>query len=281
MNNAYHFPDSQAEGRAVVLSYANGFPPQTYTQALQPLFLSHKVVAAHMRPLWQPTPPPKLDHWRTFADDLLGFLDKNFKESDFPLLGVGHSIGAVTTFYAAVKEPERFAGLVLIDPTMLPPKILWAARVVRALGRDSRFRLVQQALKRGREWPDLETAYQYFRGKKLFARASDEQVRVYTESMTATDDKGTRLIYPPEWEAEIFRTLPTDVWRLPKKLRNPAIIIRGELTDVFVKPSADLFKRLNPKPEIITVSGAGHLIPQERPEETAAAIQKFVREIKY
>lgn len=281
MNNAYHFPESQSEGRPVVLSYANGFPPQTYTEALRPLFAQHPVYAAHMRPLWQPPPPPKLKNWHTFADDLLSFLDKNFKPTAFPLLGIGHSVGAVTTLYAAIKEPERFAGLVLIDPTMLPPRVLWAARLVRALGRDARFPLVQQALRRGREWPDAEAAYQYFRGKKLFVRTSDAQVRAYTESMTVTDDKGTHLIYPPEWEAEIFRTVPTDVWRLPKHLRTPTLILRGELTDVFVKVSAERFKRLNPKPEIVTVTGAGHLIPQEKPEVVGAALQDFVRTLKY
>jgi pimeloyl-ACP methyl ester carboxylesterase len=99
--------------------------------------------------------------------------------------------------------------------------------------------------------------------------------------MTVTDDKGTHLIYPPEWEAEIFRTVPTDVWRLPKHLRTPTLILRGELTDVFVKVSAERFKRLNPKPEIVTVTGAGHLIPQEKPEVVGAALQDFVRTLKY
>jgi pimeloyl-ACP methyl ester carboxylesterase len=280
MNNAYHFPGSQPGDQPIILSYANGFPPQTYTAALHPLFADHAVIAAHMRPLWQPTPPPTLKNWRTFADDLLSFLDKNFRQSDFPLIGIGHSIGAVTTLYAAVKEPERFAGIVLIDPTMLPPRVLLGVRLIRMLGRDARLPLVNGALRRGREWSDAEAAYEYFRGKKLFARTSDAGVRAYTESITRTDEQGTHLIYPPEWEAEIYRTLPTDVWSLPQKLRVPTLILRGELTDVFSTTSAAHFKRLNPKAHIVTIPGAGHLIPQERPGETGKAIQEFVRDLK-
>ncbi len=273
----YEFPGSNPAGRWVILSYANGFPPQTYAAMLKPLFAEYHVAAMHMRPLWEPTPPPdSLRHWRQFADDLLENLATLTPD---PVIGIGHSVGAVTTLYAAIKEPQRFRKLVLIDPTLLPSPALWGIRFAHLIGREARIPLVQQALRRGRRWPDAETAYQYFRAKKLFARAGDDIVRAYTESITTPHPEGgLTLAYAPEWEAQIFKTIATDVWQLPARLKVPTLILRGEHSDVFYERSAARFKRINPAIELVTLPGVGHLVGQEAPDRAGREIARFLAE---
>ncbi len=270
----YEFP-SNPTGPLVNLAYANGFLPQTYTRALQPLFARYRVVSAHLRPMWNPPHPPELlMHWRQLGDDLLQQLAQLTSD---PVIAVGHSVGSVASLYAAVKVPPRFSHLILLDPSFVASPYLWISRAVRAMGGDARIPLVQQALRRGRSWASLEDAYRYFRAKPLFTRWSDEQVRAYAESITGpAESGGVRLIYPPEWEAQIYRTMATDVWSLPKHIRCPILVVRGELTHVFSRSSAARFQRLAPQTRVVNVPGAGHLVAQEAPEVCGNAMAEFL-----
>ncbi len=274
MPKYYEFP-SNPKGTLVNVAYANGFMPQTYARALQLLFSDYRVLSLHARPLWDNCPPESLQSWHQFGDDLLQRLDEL---TDQPVIGIGHSVGAIATMYAAVAHPERFSHLILLDPTLLPRTYLWIVRLMRLLGREARLPLVQQALRRGRAWLSVEDAYTYFRGKRLFSRWSDDQVRTYAESITTPDGRGgVKLVFSPEWEAQIYRTVATDVWRYPNRIKPPLLVICGELTDTFVQPSAALFARLNPRAQIVTIKGAGHLVAQEQPDEVGRAIQNFLR----
>ncbi len=268
-----------APGRPLVnLAYANGFLPETYAFALQPLFADYRVVSTHVRAMWGDCRPESLTHWSQLGDDLLDLLGSL---ADQPVVGIGHSFGGIATLYAALKRPERFSRLILIDPTLLPPRYLLPIRLVRLLGRDHLLPLVQGALRRRREWESVEAAFESFRKKALFRRWTDIVLRAYTESITAPVGNGNsavHLIYPPEWESRIYQTVDTGVWRLPGRVHLPMLVIRGEHTDTFVEPSAALFARLNPGARIVTVKGVGHLVPQEAPEQVGRLIRKFLDE---
>lgn len=259
----------------ISLSYANGFLPETYEQALHPLFKRYRVVSPHLRPMWQPPLPTEtLRHWRQLGDDLLQHLEMLTPE---PVIGIGHSVGAITVMYAAIARPDRFHRIILIDPTLLPPAALRFVWLMRLIGRDARLPLVEGALKRGRHWDDQNAAYEYFRRKKLFARWSDNAMRLYTNSITAPDPAGgVHLIYPPQWEARLYQTIPTDVWQFPAKLKTPTLIVYGELSDVFNAQSAARFARLSPQTRIVAIPGAGHLVAQEKPEAVGQLIADFV-----
>jgi pimeloyl-ACP methyl ester carboxylesterase len=258
------------------LAYANGFLPQTYARALQPLFDDYRVVSVQARPMWDNCPPDSLKSWAILRDDLLAALDAL---TDRPVIGIGHSLGSITTMVAAVQHPERFSHLVLIDPTLLRPRMLWVIRIMRLLRQGNRFPPVQVALHRRRTWENTEAAFAYFRGKPLFVRWSDDAVRTYTESITAPNGEGSvSLVYSPEWEAQIYKTVATDVWRWPGRITQPVLVIRGEHTDVFTEACARNFLRLNPRVRIVTVAGAGHLVPQEQPEQVGKLIKAFLGE---
>src|SRR5579872_3799514 len=125
------------------------------------------------------------------------------------IIGVGHSLGGVLTLYAAVKHPELFSHVILIDPTMLSPKLLWQIRLWKLFGFEARSFLIKGALRRKRNWGNRGEAYDYFRGRQLFKNWSDEMVKSYVDSMTGPSPTGgVQLIYPPEWEAQIYRTIP-------------------------------------------------------------------------
>jgi pimeloyl-ACP methyl ester carboxylesterase len=259
------------------LAYANGFLPQTYTTALKPLFSDYHVISLHPRPMWGDCPPESLKHWSQMGDDLIAGLEELKAKN---VVGIGHSMGGVITLYAALKRPDLFSKLVLIDPTMLDPKLLWKIRWMRLFGLEARNQLVQGALRRKRTWPSREEVFQYFKGKPLFKNWPEEAVRVYAESLTEPSGNGeeVRLIYPPEWEARIYRTIPTDVWSLPRRILCPALVIRGENSNTFTSESERAFRKANPKVPIVVVNGASHFVPQEKPEEVGKLIMDFLQE---
>src|SRR4051794_12874670 len=141
MTNVYEF--NQNVGKPIInLAYANGFPPQTYRLALAPLFDDYHVISVQSRPLWGDCPPESLTNWQQLGDDLLAGLDQFTYQ---PVIAIGHSFGGVATIYAAIKRPERFRGLVLIEPTLLAPHKLLVLRLAGMANIDLRRPLIQGA----------------------------------------------------------------------------------------------------------------------------------------
>ena len=262
-------------GPLLHLANANGFPVETYRQTFQPLLDQYHVVSVPARPWWGTTPADWLRSWEQMADDLLeGLEELGFRGG----VGIGHSLGAVLTLYAAVRRPGLFSRVILIDPTMLPPLFLWKVRLLRFVGLDARPRLVEGALRRRRTWESGEAAYRYFRERKNFMIWSDSMVRAYTEGITVPSPLGgVQLSYPPEWEARIYQTIPTDVWKKASLLHIPTLVIRGEVSNTFTAESERAFRKVFPTGQFMTISGAGHLAVQEKPDEVGRAILDFLQ----
>ncbi len=213
------------------------------------------------------------------TDDLLSALGSlDLRAPGGKIIGVGHSLGAVLTLNAALKEPERFSRIVLIDPTMLPPPLLIKVWWMKKLGLEFRPDLVAGALRRRRHWDSLEAALESFKSKPLFRTWDPEVVEDYAKSMTAPDlQGGVRLVYPPEWEAKIYQTIPTNVWKAAARLKVPCLVIRGAESNTFTAESEAAFQKADPSAVFKVVAGAGHLVPFEKPGPTADFTLEFLR----
>jgi pimeloyl-ACP methyl ester carboxylesterase len=259
------------------LAPANGFPPATYRELAQGLVGRYHVLALMPRPLWPGSRPESAPDWHPLAGDLIQGLDELGLRG---IVGIGHSIGGVLTLWAAIERPDLFRAVVLIDPVILPPSWLLLVRLGRRLGLARRIPLVQAALRRRRAFPSRQACFEHYRGKPLFARWPDAAVWDYVEGGTrARADGGVELVYPPEWEAHIFATTPTDVWRSMSRLSVPALVLRGELSQTFVPAAQERMVRLLPRARFVAIPGAGHLAPMERSDDVASAILAFLEGI--
>jgi pimeloyl-ACP methyl ester carboxylesterase len=272
-----HF-DLRGAGQPLHFLHANGYPPECYQPFLELLQTQYHVFGMLLRPLWKDSNPSEIRSWEPFSDDLLQFL----APQPTPVIGVGHSIGAVVTLRAALREPGRFSALVLIDPVLFVPSRLISWKFFYTLGLGDRLHpLIAGAKKRRRVFDDLEVVFRRYRSRNVFRYMSDENLRIYIEGVTRSKADGTYgLVYSPEWEAQIYRTglQDFDIWRGLPKLEVPTLFIRGAETDTFLEKAAKLVKRMLPKAWVETLDKSTHLLPLERPQEVFNIMQSFLKE---
>lgn len=235
----------------------------------------------HQRPLWPQTKPEELNDWQQLAQDFLRPLAD--REVD-PVFAVGHSVGGIVALRAALREPRRFRGLVLMDPVLFPPYFILFWNLVRAAGLGWKFHpKIAGALNRRREFDNLEIVFRGYRRRDVFRNMSDDHLRAYIQGIALPrEGGGYELAYSPEWEARIYYTgiwRDLDLWRGLKHLQVPTLIIRGAQSDTFWEKTAARVRRANPKVQIETLENTTHILPLESPERVSRLIVEFANQI--
>lgn len=271
----YHFIDFGGKESAPVLhfAHANGFPPESYQELLGPLCHSYHVVSFRLRPLWDNPPLPELNHWQEIADDLIRDLDSTPHLT--PVIGLGHSLGAVATLLAARQRPDLFLGVVALDPVLFPRWFVWAFTIGPDWLPRPEIPLIKSTLRRRRQWGSREEAFERFRSKSTFAKWSDTALHAYINSVTRESETGIELIYTPEWEAAIYRSsMNTNRgwWRWLQDINVPVIVIRGAESDTFRAGSVKRWQHSRPDFTLHEIPNGGHLFPIEFPQKTADCI---------
>ena len=280
-----HF-DYGGTGAPLHFLHANGYPPDCYKPLFELLKTEYHVFGMPLRPLWDEAKIDDIKDWQPFSDDFLRFLDKGRGDpapTNDPVIGVGHSIGAIVTLRAALRDPGKFRALVLIDPVLFVPRFLFSWQIIRSLGLGDTFHpLIVGAQKRRRTFDDLETVFRGYRNRNIFRYMSDENLRIYIEGITRKTSDGYELIYSPEWEAHIYRTglRDFDLWRDLPKFEVPTLFIRGAETDTFLEAAAKLVKQKQPKVRVEALPQSTHLLPLERPQEVFEIIKSFLKSLE-
>lgn len=214
--------------------------------------------------------PQKDTEWEDYADDLIEFLEK---KNCGPVVGIGHSIGAVTTMFAAIKRPELFSKLVLIDPVFVAPPIWCVSKLMRTINRPNPMAAV--AKRRPNKWSSREQAVDFHRGKRAFSRFTDLTMEAYGHFGIKTDDEDFSLRFDRDWESHIYTTVPY-IWRHLPKVNVPVLGLRGVHSDVINDKTWQRWGRMRPQDKLVALDKCGHLLPHEQPAECAVHIQEFL-----
>lgn len=270
------------QGLVLHFAHANGYPPAAYRPLLEALSGHFRVLAAPLRPLWPGAKPESIRDWSPLADDLIAWMEAQGLEH---VVGCGHSLGAMATLMAALRRPELFRALVLIDPVLFPRWFSYLWRWLIRLGLGERLHpLIAAARRRRRVFESAERMYELYRRKPVFARLSDEALRAYVDALAAPrPEGGVELRYSPEWEVQIYRTgmlRDVETWRALPRLKMPVLLLRAAASDTFFPQAANLFLRRVPQTDLQVAPDATHLLPLEKPQWVAERIINFVREIE-
>ena len=267
--------DFGGAGPELHFANANGYPAAAYRRLLRALTAYGHVQAMVPRPLWAGSRPEGTRTWAPLVDDLVQYLDERGARG---WIGVGHSLGAVVSAAAALRRPELFRALVLIDPVFLPPVVLAVFGLFQKLGLAGRVHpLARGARRRRRTFDSAQAMFDRYRRVPVFGRLDDEALRDYVAAaLRPGPGRRLELAYSPEWEARIYETGPLNLWGALHRLRPPVLVVRGAESDTFHPIAVRALRRRLPNAVVREVTGAGHLVPLEKPDETARLIREFL-----
>ena len=255
------------EGEHLVFFHANGFPPAMYQQMLIPLTANYKVSTVYQRPLWPLPVPDDFTNWRLMIEDACHFIASQPE----PVTLIGHSMGGLISIICAVREPDKVKQLILLDPVVLPPHLIWIMRNLPGFFRQ-KLPLVAKTLQRPDTFADKAAGFAFHRKVRGFKNIPDSIMHDYMAEGLYQNDDGFKLSYSREWEATIYQTVPW-VWSSIKRLNKPTVVIRGSHSDTLQAQTLARFQRLQPHIKVLEIDG-GHLFPLEKPQQAAALIEQ-------
>lgn len=211
---------------------------------------------------------PPTEGWPHLVEQLI----ESIRE---PVYGVGHSLGGYLNYLAAVRRPDLFRAIVLLDAPIIGPFRGSVLGAVKRLGIVDRVTPAGATRDRRSTWSTREEAKAHFRGRKVFAHFAEECLDDYVRHGLVQEGDRLRLKIDPLIEYQIYRTIPHDMMRHLPQLRVPAAFIGGAESDVVRRVR---LAGMKPKFRMSKVPG-GHLFPLERPREAATSIAQALEEL--
>lgn len=255
--------DAAGSGTPIVLVHSGVADRRMWDPQWERLADRHRVIRCDCRGFGRSRPPS--GPWSGHAD-LVEVIESVAAE---PAVLVGTSFGAGLAIEAALTRPDLVRGLVLMSPggALLDepgPAIeaSWEAEEV-ALDRGDIDAAVEVNL---RAWVD---------GPFRTPAAVDPKVRAWVGEM----QRHAFTLPPFDRETAPHQSLEPPATERLVEIEVPVRIILGELDDPSVNAAGERAGRLMPKATIEHWTGVGHVPSLERPEETAASILAFVREL--
>lgn len=269
--------DFGGAGALLHFAHGNGYPPAAYAPLVEYLTPHHRVLGILARPLWPPPASPSPDglrDWHPLVGDLIRFCDERGLSN---VIGAGHSLGSIVTMLAAIRRPDLFRALVVIDPVLLSRRRSIAWGISKKAGMAQWVHpLIGKTLRRQRLFADAETMFAVYRQKPIFARLDDDALRTYVDALARPRaGGGIELAYAPEWEAHIYATSPHDLWASLPLIHCPPLVIYGCESDTFLSQTLVEMKQILPAATYCGIPEAGHLVPLERPRRVAESILAF------
>lgn len=263
-----HFEKLGGKGKAAHFYGANGFPTGCYQPLFSQLTKELSLTSLNNRATWPQQHLPRKLNWQTYADDLIGFLEGH---ADGPVIGIGHSLGATATLFAAIKRPELFSQLVLIEPAMTTPLFATLLPFV-PFPVTSKVQPIKYTVAKPELWPSVDSFYHDLRQRRVFKRIKDKNLRILAEhSLVPAHEQHLRLKFPKMWEAKNYASAP-NLFKYFAQNTLATTAIRGKPSIYFTEQSWQVWQQKSPNAHFEESLDYGHLFPLEAPELCAEII---------
>lgn len=248
-------------------AHANGVPSQVYQKLFDSLSDVYDIIYVPLIGIDQRYPVD--NHWNSMTHQVIDSIVQ--KAQGRKVIGLGHSLGAVLAFKAALQRPELFEQVIMLDPPLIMGKDAFALHIAKTL----RLKAVDTmspaalSLRRRDHWESREQAAELLRPKGFY-QAFDQQCFDDYIQYALTDDQvrgGVELTIPKMVEVNVFRTNPS-LWWLPQvQLKVPArLIVASQGPFLARKFPQQVQKKFGIPFEIFE---GGHMFPLEHPVELA------------
>ncbi|MGE3960529.1 MAG: alpha/beta fold hydrolase [Dehalococcoidia bacterium] len=264
--------DWAGDGPTVVLAHATGFHGRTWDAVARRL-PGYRVLALDLRGHGRSAQTGEPESWEIFGVDTADFV----RELDLrAVLAVGHSMGGHSVTIAAKREPERFAGLLLVDPVMpldrVPP-------------REGRGGVSDFVRKRRNEWGSAEEMVERFRDRFPYSSWRPEVLDDYARwgLLPHPAGEGFVLACTPDMEGGTYAAsghgpaMGTEVIPfidVPVTVMRGRQPVAGEQAPPFsTSPTPPQLASLFADGEDLLLAEYSHFIPMEAPERVAEQVR--------
>jgi pimeloyl-ACP methyl ester carboxylesterase len=153
---------------------------------------------------------------------------------------------------------------------------------LKALGLQGNLPLARITRRRKRVFTNKQLAFKQFAaGKGIFKSWSEEFIAAYLECGLLKKDANTAILKcEPELEAQIFESIPLNIWSYAERVRCPVLAVKGEFSNAFVSKSARRLQSMIRDYEFTEIPHSGHFVPMEQPHACSRVIKTFLNRIK-
>jgi pimeloyl-ACP methyl ester carboxylesterase len=258
------------ESPTLFFAHATSFHARCWDQVISHLPGRHAIAFDMRGHGASDNPYPPLD-WRDWGEDAAELT----RQLDLRgAIAIGHSMGGHSVTIAAALEPQRFAGLLLVDPVIQRPEDYGPAE---ELGRDS--------ASRRDEWASPDEMFESYLGRGPFASWDKQVLHDYCDHglVPAPDGaEGFVLGCPPEVEAALYAAASsTDIYDEIATIEVPVRILRAQQPGPDGKrfissPTApDLSSKFRNAQDVY-LPDATHFIPMESPSLVAEHLGELI-----
>lgn len=272
----------------VVFSHANSFPAACYRLLFRSLRSRGMSVRAIDRFGHDPT-YPVTSNWPHLVRQLADFAGPLAATHEGPIVLAGHSLGGFLSIMCAAQHPalggRGVNGVLLLDSPLLGgwrARALELAKLTHLVGSVSPGRVSRRRRDR---WPSIEAAREHLRQRRAFANwhpaVLDDYVIHCMHDESTADGKSQRVLdFDRDIETRIYNTLPHNLDGLLRRhpLRCPVAFVGGTQSLELRQVGLAMTKRAvgRDHPERMQWIEGSHLFPMEKPQETAAAIERLL-----
>lgn len=208
-------------------------------------------------------------NWETYADDLIAFVEQQYKE---PIVVIGHSQGATAAIIAVSKRPELFKSLILIEPASVSTFLGYLVKFTPYCIK-KHFQPFKSGLKKQDIWETREAFFEYSRKHKAHRRISDSVLKDLTKfGLKPIENSKFILTFSSKWETSNYTLAPT-IWKYLKKVKIPIQVIAGKPSLFFTQDVRDKWGKISSNSTLEVNEKYGHLFPLEAPEICAKMIK--------
>lgn len=276
-------PVSKRTGKPVIhFAHANGMPSRVYTPIFELLEQQFTVVFIPVlgfddegRQAY-----PVDNHWKSITQQIVDSVQKASDNHGVPVIGLGHSLGALSTLQAMYLAPELFVQSVLMDPPLIYGRanLMWhAAKLMSPKWVD---KISPAGISKNRRdvWDSREQATELLRPKKFFKNFDPRTFEGYIQhGLRDTPEGQVTLTVPKEMEVAVFRTNPSLYWLKPNRQpKKPVTLLIGSDSQFYQRKFPHKVKKRLSIP--FKLHKGGHMFPLEYPESVAQLIVDTISE---
>jgi len=268
-------------GPRILMSHGNGFAIDGYIAFWQPLAAKFELIIFDFRNHGHNPPSPAVHHhYAQMADDVEHIVHGvNDRLGDKPAIGAFHSMSARAAMKHAVETGWRWQALALFDPPNMPPPGHPQYAAMSAF----EDKLVQFARTRRSRFDDPSELAEYYASSRAHCRWVEGAHAAMARAVLRRDPQHDdwTLVCPGEFEASIYAAASTlNLWPMASEFGGPVALIGSDAERPGPPPTGAANRALASEGGYWyrAITGTGHLLQIEKPEECRAAMLAFLGE---